>query len=128
MKQITEYLLSKNKQCRIRPSDDSSIDEIAEWIRSYGVQEHEIGYIPAKNDIGYCINKSDDTPAHYWIALRNNPDQIQNIVIMPKAKSFITLGKMSVQDYYKHISIEQALDLMHQILENPKTKLYKAKL
>lgn len=129
MQSITEYLSTKVKVKR-RPTPDSTLDEIADWIRTFNVEyQDDMGYIPKNGNIGYCMNTTDDSPDHYWIALRNNnKDQIQNIVVMPKGKSFVSFGKEIVAQHIKNVTIERALEIMEQILEKPTTKLNVSKL
>jgi hypothetical protein len=129
MQNITEYLSTKVKVKRM-PTPDADIDEIAEWIKLFGVEyQDNMGYIPKNGNIGYCMNTTGDVPEHYWIALRNcNKDQIQNIVVMPKAQSFASFGKETLHQYHKELTIDRALELMEQVMEKPTIKLYKTKI
>lgn len=60
MKQITEFLLSKNKKYGKSITDSSSIEELVNWAEEHGVK-HYFSYIPSSNNENLlCVSDKEN--------------------------------------------------------------------
>ena len=128
MKALFEYLLSKNKNSVdvMRPTEGCSVDDIIKWIESYGIKKYG-AYAPKPGEVVYDViryeSATDPTyKKHSFVRLISclQDYKTQSVYIYPYGNE---TKYRTVDRKEKFITFEEAVTLMEDILENPKTKL-----
>ena len=128
MKTIIEYLLSKNKKSLdvVRPSEGCSVDDIIKWIESSGIKQYGPNALKPGEVVYDVIRYESSTdPAykkHSFVRLVSclSDHKTQSVIIYPYGNE---TKYRTVDHEEKFITFEEAIALMEDIMENPKTKL-----
>ena len=128
MKALFEYLLSKNKKPVdiVRPSEGCSIDDIIDWIKSYGIKKYKVNALKP-GEVAYEVHRYDYAKdprykKHSYVQLVSclSDENLQSVVIYPYGDE---TKYRTVDNEKKFITFEEAITLMEDIMVNPKTKL-----
>lgn len=124
MKSIFEYLLSKSKSKSTsnveRPTKDSSLKDILDWVKSYNIEEESYGEMKPGEVVYNCINYAAEVnKKHNFVNVISctNINAHQCTMIYPALNYGIFTD---VHGNQHRLSFEEAIDYMEQIMMNPK--------